>query len=143
MDWTPTRNRFGKQLVTLQPQLWTTQANEPQPKPKHSIFSQPDPNPFRHKVPAFPKNPAQKKLDPWKSFWAPAAEETKKTFLSEVMQKGSDPDQRKRLQAEAVPKAVKKDEELFQKPQLKYDYQGYVGEKSTGLEDSFNDLLAK
>lgn len=43
----------------------------------------------------------------------------------------------------AVPKNVKKDEELFKKPQFKYDYYGYTGEKTTGLEDGFNHLFKK
>lgn len=146
MDWTPTRNRFSRYPVGIQPPIWgSTQSEEeqkPQPKPKHSLFTQPDPNPFRHKVPAFPKPPAHEKRDPWKSkLWAPAAEEMKKTFLTEVMQTGkADEERRRRLVQEGVPRVVQRDEELFQKPRFKYDYQGYVGEKTTGLEEGFNKL---
>ena len=110
---------------------------------KHSLFAQKDPNPFANRVPAFPKNAVQEKMDPWKpGVWAPALPENKRNFFADMMQKGASPDSQKRLTEGGVPKRVKTDAEMFQAPKLKYDYQGYTGYKTTGLEDKFNGLFS-
>ena len=134
--------RFAKHDVNVEPPVWSMPEAQPAPREPHSIFAKKDPNPFRHKVPAFPKHPVRQKQDPWKQgVWDPTPSQTKKTFLDDMMQKGADAEVRERLQKDAVPRKVLKDEELFAKPKLQYDYQGYVGQKSTGLEDSFDNLL--
>jgi hypothetical protein len=143
MDWTPTQRRFGKQPVEIQPSPWNEQPSPPPPKQPHSIFAKPDPNPFHSKVPAFPKNPIRQKQDPWRpGLWAPVGEERKNTFFADIMKTGENAESRARLQQEGVPRNVQSDEALFKKPQFKYDYTGYTNPKTTGLEDSFNDLFS-
>ncbi|KAF2018180.1 hypothetical protein BU24DRAFT_166597 [Aaosphaeria arxii CBS 175.79] len=146
MDWTPTTRRFGREQ-DIEPIAWshaTSSSVQPRQEPQpHSIFAQRDPNPFSQRVPSFPKNPTREKLDPWKpGVWAPALPENKRNFFQDMMKKGESPESQRKI-VEGVPKVVKRDEELFQKPQLKYDYQGYAGYKTTGLEDTFNGLFSK
>ncbi|KAF2273244.1 uncharacterized protein EI97DRAFT_469808 [Westerdykella ornata] len=161
MDWTPTQRRFGKQPIGVEPHVWQKQSAPspaPPPKKQYSLIKQQDPNPFRHKVPAFPKGPLQEKRNPWKpGIWSPASQETKNAFRDDMMKKGAGGDvegsgnvnglaeeerrERERLRESAVPSGVRKGEELFKQPKFKYDYYGYIGEKSTGLEDRFNGLF--
>jgi len=120
MDWIPSQPRFER----------------PNHAP-HSIFAKPDPNPFRHKIPAAPKAPAASRVDPWRaSFWNPPMKETTRNFFKEVQQ-----EEDHGLQGVGVPKNVQREAELFASPKLKYDYYGEM--KETGLEGSFNDLFSK
>lgn len=136
-----------------------------------SLFSKPDPNPFRHKVPAAPKAPAEKVVDPWKRApWQPPLKETTPNFFrterqtrsqtkangtastagstfggsdaGSTMDGGSVNGERDRgLEGFGVPKNVQRDAELFASPKLKYDYYGTM--KDTGLEETFNGLFSK
>ncbi|KAF1940889.1 hypothetical protein EJ02DRAFT_349055 [Clathrospora elynae] len=146
MDWTPTRkglfasqapevlsNQFAKQNTNEQPEA------PQQQKEQHSIFPQPDPNPFRHRVPAAP---ATSKVTPWKpSVWNPAPKAATPNFFLEDLKARGGVGEAKGLYGLGVPKNVKKDAELFASPKLKYDYYGTMRE--TGLEETFNGLFSK
>lgn len=168
MDWTPTARRFAPSTPDLLPPQFGTRspaqpaspALQPRQEPV-SLFAKPDPNPFRHKVPAAPKAPAQATLDPWKpSVWAPPLKETTPNFFKTERQTrsqtskansvgpasdsgmdGHGPGGGKGLEGFGVPKNVKRDAELFASPKLKYDYYGTM--KDTGLEETFNGLFSK
>lgn len=143
MDWTPTQKRFASNTPSILPPQWLPSSPLPQPTPtrqQHSIFSKPDPNPFRHKIPAAPKAPAQAKANPWNpGVWAPPLKATTTNFFKDN-RKGEEHGDRG-LQGIGVPKNIQKDAEMFQAPKLKYDYYGKL--KETGLESSFNDLFSK
>ncbi|KAL5120090.1 hypothetical protein ACEQ8H_001915 [Pleosporales sp. CAS-2024a] len=151
MDWTPTQRRFAPVQPTVHPSPWREQ--EPSPPPQqapsyspHSLFSKPDPNPFRHKVPAAPKAPAQAKADPWKrSVWDPPLKETQPNFFQEDRKARGGVGDATGLEGLGVPRNVKRDAELFASPKLKYDYYGTM--KDTGLEDrfeeTFNDFFSR
>jgi hypothetical protein len=150
MDWTPTHLRFGQQQTTTHPNPFgnaTPTQPDPPPRQPHSIFAQRDPNPFAHKVPAFPKGPQAQKRDPWIQGVSNSAQlqTVKKSLLDDVIRRGERLTQEEREQAmeNNVPRNVKKSAELFKEPQFKYDYQGYTEEKTTGLEDTFNDLFSR
>lgn len=93
MDWTPTTRRFASAAPDILPPQFASHAspsNNPPVSPPGahthnspiSLFSKPDPNPFRHKVPPAPKPPAQSRLDPWKRApWAPPLKETTPNFF--------------------------------------------------------------
>jgi hypothetical protein len=150
MDWTPTHRKFAPVQPAVHPSPWGRQ--EPSPPPlvtrnePHSLFSKPDTNPFRHKVPAAPKAPAQTKVDPWRrSVWDPPLKETAPNFFKDDQKARGGVGETKGLDGFGVPKNVKRDAELFASPKLKYDYYGTM--KNTGLEDrfeeTFNDLFSK
>ncbi|KAH8730179.1 Ima1 N-terminal domain-containing protein [Phaeosphaeriaceae sp. PMI808] len=128
MDWTPTQRKFAPVQPNIHPSPWGQDQASPTrfttPQEPHSLFSKPDPNPFRHKVPAAPKAPAQQHAD-----------EKARGGVGET----------KGLDGFGVPKHIKRDAELFASPKLKYDYYGTM--KDTGLEDrfeeTFNDFFSK
>jgi hypothetical protein len=141
MDWTPTRNRFSSNPPEILTNQFRAVQTHPSPPPEpHSIFSKPDPNPFRHKVPAAPRSSAQQKVNPWKSsVWSPPLKVNAPNFFKEEQKAGDG--ESKGLDGLGVPKTVKRDAELFASPKLKYDYYGTM--KDTGLEDTFNGLFSK
>ncbi|CAO2658705.1 Nn.00g064280.m01.CDS01 [Neocucurbitaria sp. VM-36] len=150
MDWTPTKRRFADQAPAILPSQWSHRPSTQQPSPPqqrtyepHSLFSKPDPNPFRHKVPAAPKAPIQAHANPWKpGVWDPPLKDTTPNFFKEEQKaRGSGVGEVKGLDGFGVPKNVKRDAELFASPKLKYDYYGTM--KDTGLEDTFNGLFSK
>jgi hypothetical protein len=172
MDWTPTTRRFAPSAPEiLPPQFGARSPEQPQPispglqrrQEPVSLFAKPDPNPFRHKVPAAPKAPAQANLDPWKRGpWVPPLKETTPNFFKTERQTRSQTKANgaasvagtseategedvgghgKGLEGVGVPKNVKRDAELFASPKLKYDYYGTM--KDTGLEETFNGLFSK
>jgi hypothetical protein len=152
MDWTPTQRRFANHQPTVHPSPWLAGRREPSPphyttsREPVSLFSKPDANPFRHKIPAAPKAPAQAKANPWKpNIWDPPLKETTPNFFKEDQKARSGVGETKGLDGFGVPKNVKRDAELFASPKLKYDYYGTM--KDTGLEDrfeeTFNDLFSK
>ncbi|KAH7389510.1 Ima1 N-terminal domain-containing protein [Phaeosphaeria sp. MPI-PUGE-AT-0046c] len=150
MDWTPTQRKFAAHQPTVHPSPWhREQSSPPQYTASHepvSLFRKPDPNPFRHKVPAAPKVPAQAKADPWKrGVWDPPLKETTPNFFKESAKERGDVGEIKGLDGFGVPKNVKRDAELFASPKFKYDYYGTM--KNTGLEDrfeeTFNDFFSK
>ncbi|KAH4412435.1 hypothetical protein HBH92_111970 [Parastagonospora nodorum] len=150
MDWTPTQRRFAPVQPAIIPSPWSKQQPSPPPQPAshspHSLFSKPDTNPFRHKVPAAPKAPAQAKADPWKrSVWDPPLKETTPNFFAEDQKARGEVGETKGLDGFGVPRNVKRDAELFASPKFKYDYYGTM--KDTGLEDrfeeTFNDFFSK
>lgn len=151
MDWTPTRRLFAQHQPTVHPSPWSKrQQTSPQQQAvsqePHSLFSKPDPNPFRRSVPAAPKAPAAAKVDPWKRpAWDPPLKETMPNFFKEDQKARGGVGETKGLDGFGVPKNVKRDAELFASPKLKYDYYGTM--KDTGLEDTFestfNNFFAK
>lgn len=150
MDWTPTQQRrFASQEPEIIPDPWFNRSAQRQHSPPspskpepHSLFSRPDPNPFRHKVPAAPKAPAQAKANPWKpGVWNPPNKETIPNFFREQQKARGNVGEPKGLDGVGVPKNVKRDAELFASPKFKYDNYGPM--KDTGLEDTFNDLFSK
>ncbi|KAJ4349018.1 hypothetical protein N0V95_004955 [Ascochyta clinopodiicola] len=170
MDWTPTARRFAPSAPDILPPQFGTRGPAQPASPSLqrsqepvSLFAKPDPNPFRHKVPAAPKAPAQATLDPWKpGVWAPPLKETTPNFFKTERQTRSQTSRAKAVDGEAgedgdagletgnggkglegfgVPKNVKRDAELFASPKLKYDYYGTM--KDTGLEETFNGLFSK
>jgi hypothetical protein len=152
MDWTPTQRRFAPIQPTVIPSPWADRHQQPSPPPQpsshspHSLFSKPDTNPFRHRVPAAPKAPAQAKSDPWKrSVWDPPLKETVPNFFAEEQKQRGGVGEPRGLDGFGVPRNVKRDAELFASPKLKYDYYGTM--KESGLEDrfeeTFNDFFSK
>lgn len=152
MDWTPTQRRFAPVQPTVIPSPWADRHQQPSSPPTqmshspHSLFSKPDTNPFRHRVPAAPKAPAQAKVDPWKrGVWDPPLKETTPNFFKEDQKARGGAGETKGLDGFGVPKNVKRDAELFASPKLKYDYYGTM--KESGLEDrfeeTFNDFFSK
>lgn len=147
MDWTPTKRRFAAQEQPVISSQWSQQPppTEPQqlsPPHQHSLFSRPDPNPFRHKVPAAPKAPSQVKSNPWKpSVWDPPLKDTTPNFFREEQKARGGVGEAKGLDGLGVPKKVKRDAELFASPKFKYDNYGTM--KDTGLEETFNGLFSK
>jgi hypothetical protein len=138
MDWTPTVRRFNPRGTEVVPSIFSRAPTAPAPKPPVSLFAKPDPNPFRHRVPAAPKSATRQ--DPWKpGVWAPALKESKENFFQKMMNDSS-PNTRESLASSTVPRNVKRDAELFRQPQLKYD--NYGTPKTTGLEDTFNSLFS-
>lgn len=172
MDWTPTSRRFAPTAPEILPPQFGPRSPIPPPisptlERRHepvSLFAKRDPNPFRHKVPAAPKAPAQARADPWRRApWAPPLKETTPNFFrterttrSQAKAGNVDPSHAagtssdeapdtdtnttKGLQGFGVPKTVRRDAELFASPKLKYDYYGTM--KDTGLEDTFNGLFS-
>jgi hypothetical protein len=146
MDWTPTPKRFAPHAPSVIPFQFSQSQSQSHHSPSSplpaqrspvSIFSKPDPNPFRHRVPAAPKAPLASKVDPWKAgVWAPPLKETTPNFFKE--NRGT---REGGLQGVGVPRNVQRDAELFASPKLKYDYFGE--RKDTGLEDTFNGLFSK
>ncbi|CBX92194.1 hypothetical protein LEMA_P049000.1 [Plenodomus lingam JN3] len=150
MDWTPTRRRFASQEPQVLPNQWsqrdTTRSPSPQPHYAHrepvSLFSKPDPNPFRHRVPDAPKVPAHAKANPWKpGIWDPPLKNTTPNFFKETRNAQGGVGQAKGLDGIGVPKNVKRDSELFASPKMKFDF--YGTQKETGLEDTFNGFFLK
>lgn len=152
MDWTPTRRRFASHEPQVISNQWsqrdTTRSPSPTPHYAHrepvSLFSKPDPNPFRHRVPEAPKAPAHARANPWKpGVWAPPLKDTMPNFFKEERSgaRGSGVGQAKGLDGIGVPRNVKRDSELFASPKMKFDF--YGTQKETGLEDTFNSLFAK
>jgi hypothetical protein len=147
MDWTPTPKRFAPHAPSVIPfqysqssqTAYTPSSPAPQRSPV-SIFAKPDPNPFRHRVPAAPKAPLAAKVDPWKAgVWAPPLKETVPNFFKE--NKGRE--REGGLQGVGVPRNVQRDAELFASPKLKYDGSGFGERRETGLEGAFNGLFSK
>jgi hypothetical protein len=146
MDWTPTKAR-GSRFSSQAPEVLSNQWRPPpQPSPlqqrkePHSIFAQPDPNPFHHRVPNLPSS----KPSVWKpGVWAPPLKETTPNFFKEARSgsHNSGVGENKGLDGFGVPKNVKRDAELFASPKLKYDNYGTI--KDTGLEETFNTLFSK
>ncbi|CAI6338074.1 unnamed protein product [Periconia digitata] len=164
MDWTPTRRRFGSETPTIIPHSFPRHQQQPQQQPpppsptpqnrnyqQHSLFSQPDPNPFRHRIPAAPPRslgpsnrstrwnlrPLSSSTTPQNPF-QPSSRNQLFGSTDDVGVDTTDPPDW------SVPKNVKREDELFAKPQFKYD--GYAlghENKDTGLEQGFNDLFSK
>jgi hypothetical protein len=152
MDWTPTKNTRGRfssqppEIISNHFSKSTTQqpSTPPRSKEPHSIFSKPDPNPFRHRVPAPPPSSfsAHRKPNLWKpSVWAPPLKENAPNFFKEERKGQGGVGEVPGLDGLGVPKNVKRDAELFASPKLKYDYYGTM--KDTGLEDTFNAMFTK
>ncbi|KAI8934250.1 hypothetical protein NX059_008995 [Plenodomus lindquistii] len=150
MDWTPTRRRFASQEPQILPDQWskrdTTRSPSPQPHYAHrepvSLFSKPDPNPFRHRVPEAPKVPAHAKANPWKpGVWDPPLKATTPNFFKADRNPQGGVGQAKGLDGIGVPRNVKRDSELFASPKMKFDFYGTP--KDTGLEDTFNEFFLK
>ncbi|KAF2848967.1 hypothetical protein T440DRAFT_427672 [Plenodomus tracheiphilus IPT5] len=150
MDWTPTRRRFASQDSQILPNQWsqrdTTRSPSPQPTYAHrepvSLFSKPDPNPFRHRVPEAPRVPAHVKANPWKpSVWDPPLKDATPNFFKTTQNMQGGVGQAKGLDGIGVPKNVKRDSELFASPKMKFDF--YGTQKETGLEDTFNGFFLK
>ncbi|KAI4665722.1 uncharacterized protein J4E78_003187 [Alternaria triticimaculans] len=152
MDWTPTKNsgsRFSSQPPEIIPNHFSkTTSRQPATPPRfrepHSIFSKPDPNPFRHRVPAPPPPSlgANQKPNPWKpSVWAPPLKENVPKFFKGDQKAQGGAGEIPGLDGFGVPKNVKRDAELFASPKLKYEYYGTM--KDTGLEDTFNAMFTK
>ena len=144
MDWTPTRqDRFGRSRITVQPPLFSQPTTQSRPSPR-SILSANKPrdtNPFHQRIPAMPRGPTAQKQDPWnQGIWNPALQENKNRFLDNIMKQGQSPETRDRME-NGVPRTVRRDAELFQEPKFKYDYTGLVNQKTTGLEEVFNNLF--
>lgn len=147
MDWEPA-TRFGVTKPTVHPSPFARHDPTPTPRQPHSIFTERDPNPFHHKVPAAPKAPAHAKAAPWKAgIWAPPVQGTTQNFFRDDhnARNGGGVGEMTGLDGLGVPKNVKRDAELFASPKLKYDYYGTM--RDTGLEDrfeeTFNSLFAK
>ncbi|KAF2127119.1 hypothetical protein P153DRAFT_424437 [Dothidotthia symphoricarpi CBS 119687] len=149
MDWTPTTRRFAHDAPPILPPQFgnkpalSSPAKQQREREQHSIFSKPDPNPFRHKVPA-PPNAA--KPTPWKpGVWTPPLKENAPNFFKEGHRarggEGEGEGLGKGLEGLGVPRNVQRDAELFASPKLKYD--NYGTPRNTGLESSFNDLFSK
>jgi hypothetical protein len=146
MDWTPTKRRFASQEPQVLSNQWSKQPTpapqQPSPPQQHSLFSRPDPNPFRHKVPPAPKAPLQAKANPWKpGVWDPPLKDTTPNFFREEKKARGGAGEAKGLDGFGVPKNVKRDAELFASPKFKYDNYGTM--KDTGLEETFNGLFSK
>ncbi|KAF1928558.1 uncharacterized protein M421DRAFT_420445 [Didymella exigua CBS 183.55] len=167
MDWTPTARRFAPSAADiLPPQFGSRSAAPPRSPEPVSLFAKPDPNPFRHKVPAAPRAPAHARADPWKRApWQPPLQDTLPNFfqsstagkagrVSSTGKTGSGDQASDKGESETetedggtgleglgVPRNVQRDADLFATPKLKYDYYGTM--KDTGLEDTFNSLFSK
>ncbi|KAH9876156.1 hypothetical protein J1614_004035 [Plenodomus biglobosus] len=150
MDWTPTRRRFASQEPQILPNQWSQRDASRSPSPQlhyaHrepvSLFSKPDPNPFRHRIPEAPKAPAHAKANPWKpGVWAPPLKATTPNFFKEKRNVQGGVGETKGLEGIGVPKNVKRDSELFASPKMKFDF--YGTQKETGLEDTFNGFFLK
>ncbi|KAH7359974.1 Ima1 N-terminal domain-containing protein [Pyrenochaeta sp. MPI-SDFR-AT-0127] len=145
MDWTPTQRRFAAHTPTILPHQWSQEPPQPQQntyQERHSLFSKKDPNPFRHKIPAAPRAPAQMKANPWKpGVWDPPLKDATPNFFKEEQKARGGVGEVKGLDGLGVPKSVKRNAEMFASPKLKYDYYGTM--KDTGLEDTFNGLFSK
>ncbi|KAF2117590.1 Ima1 N-terminal domain-containing protein [Lophiotrema nucula] len=151
MDWTPTPRRAFAHVLPKYDPIPDRSASPPQPPPvkhepySHSIFSQKDPNPFRHRVPAAPVRVNPYYINPWKAgIWQPVKPDPSTQAVEEALAKGRAVDQAQiqELRERGVPTQVKKEAALFKKPQFKYDYQGYgAAPQSTGLEDKFGDMF--
>jgi len=143
MEWTPTQRRFAPQQPTVHPSPWARR--EPSPPPQkpthpHSLFAEPDANPFHRKVPAAPKPPAQVKANPWKpGVWNPPPKETVPNFFEQDRKARGGVGETKGLDGFGVPKNVKRDAELFASPKFKYD--NYTTPKETGLESVFEQTF--
>jgi hypothetical protein len=127
---------FGRRSPQVAPSPVQSPIRSP-PQP-HSIFARPDPNPFRHKVPAAPHGslvPKSARLDPWN---APGTTQVPSNFFKEARKFGEASNEH----GWSVPKNVKRQDELFQRPKLKYDTYGRELQ-DTGLEAGFNDLFSK
>ncbi|KAF2467045.1 uncharacterized protein BDR25DRAFT_267847 [Lindgomyces ingoldianus] len=139
MDWTPTRRTFAPPQQILPP-VFSQAPSAPPPRQPHSIFAKPSTNPFDRRVPAPPpKHKEHERRNPWKpSIFQPATQSAKKNFFAEVMNSQGSPTTQESLRQ--APSWVRKDEELFEPPKLKYDT--YTKPKMTGLEDTFNSLFS-
>ena len=153
MDWTPTKPRFNARP----PDLLPSRISLPSPsKPPQglgrpdssgspvSIFrTGADANPFRRRVPAAPKAPAAQLVDPWKrAAWQPDPLVREKNLFDEDKERnklfGAG------LHGKGVPRTVEREAELFEPPKFKFEAEAYGGgEKTTGLEDTFNNLFSK
>lgn len=179
MDWTPTTRRFAPSAPDVLPLQFGTRTSMPPVSPALerqqspvSLFSKPDPNPFRHKVPAAPKAPAQARADPWKrSPWAPPLKETTPNFFrterttrsqSKAAQRADNrqsslgPQAEQSLagdEAEPEPDTAKGlqgfgvPKNVRRDAELfaspKFKYDYYGTMKDTGLEETFNGLFSK
>lgn len=154
MDWTPTRRRFGQEPVDVQPIMFgginkKKEEEEEEPAvnrapPVSLLGGRPDPNPFNRRVPPPAKGGIYKRPSPWKAgVWDPPPASTKKLFQEEVLKNGDGGGETEEANVVGVPKSVKKESEFFKKPQFVYDFYGYVGEKTTGLEEGFGGLFTK
>jgi len=150
MDWTPTRRRFTSQEPQIIPNQWSQRGTTRSPSPPSqyahrepvSLFSRPDPNPFRHRVPEAPKAPAHAKANPWRpGVWDPPLRDTMPGFFKKERRTQGSVGEAKGLDGIGVPRNVKRDSELFASPKMKFDF--YGTQKETGLEDTFNGLFAK
>ena len=147
MDWTPTKPRFNDNPPPiLPPRMFPLQSLGPSPStsPTVSVFKTgPDANPFRRRVPSAPKAPAAKMVDPWKRQpWQPDPLVREKNLFDE------DKEKNKMLGAglhgKGVPRTVEREAQLFAPPKFKFGPEAYgAGEKTTGLEDTFNNLFSK
>ncbi|KAF2005016.1 hypothetical protein P154DRAFT_484498 [Amniculicola lignicola CBS 123094] len=143
MDWTPTVRKFAPNPVPTIPAIFAKPPPSPKPEPpiareSHSLFSRPDPNPFRHKVPAMPAPATGRQLNPWGQSSVQTRSAKQKNFFS--LQDAEELKAREDLKRVA-PKNVVRNEELFKPPQMKYDK--YHQESETGLEDKFNSFFFK
>lgn len=179
MDWTPTARRFAPTAPDILPPQFgarspvqpTSPALDRRREPV-SLFAKPDPNPFRHKVPAAPKAPAQARADPWKRApWQPPLKETVPNFFqterrtrsqakadsvadSIAGQSEAGGSVRSDADGEEPDDAPARGLEGFGVPKNvqrdaelfaspKFKYDYYGTMKDTGLEDTFNGLFSK
>lgn len=142
MDWEPTGRRFGN--YQRQQSMYPQPIPEPAPSRlgTHSIFAQPETNPFRRPVPVMPQSKRKQEQNPWKTgLWQPSSSVAKQNFFAEVMKSGRESGEDIGAELAAGPRNVRQDAELFKPPQFKYDSQGFLPEKTTGLEDAFNSVF--
>ncbi|KAF1976116.1 hypothetical protein BU23DRAFT_529357 [Bimuria novae-zelandiae CBS 107.79] len=152
MDWTPTKPRFNANPPPILPPRFTplppsstaaATAASP-PDATTNIFKTGiDANPFRRRVPAAPKPPAAKVVDPWRrAAWQPDPLERQRNLFEE--EKDRNAKLGAGLHGKGVPRAVEREALLFAPPKFKFDAGAYGGsEKETGLEDTFNNLFSK
>ncbi|KAF2745658.1 hypothetical protein M011DRAFT_478813 [Sporormia fimetaria CBS 119925] len=155
MDWTPTTRRRRSVTPSIpiepRPRHWNRDPSPPAPKQPHSLFPAApphDPSPFRRQPPAFPRGNTQKP-SPWATTVNTAAHQQNSqqrfsprtnVFRANAVEE----EEKRRLQEAVVPKGRKREEEVFRKPQLKYEWEGLVRGRDAGIgiEERFNSMFS-
>lgn len=147
MDWTPTKPRFAPHAPSLLPSRYNrppSAGREPSMTSERNIFKPGfDANPFRRRVPAAPKAPIAKIVDPWRRpSWQPDPLERTRNLFEEDKERNAKLGTG--LHGKGVPRTVEREAQLFEPPKFKFDAEAYGGaDRETGLEDTFNDLFSK